>query len=96
MIALPAFPGHFASLVAAHTAAPVEIPIGKPSIFDSSLFEKKEETVPGRAPDIEAAMRLHTFGVLDQSVSEATRRRKKLAYRNFLIEFGIRIELRIS
>ncbi|MDX9872060.1 MAG: Rrf2 family transcriptional regulator, partial [Clostridia bacterium] len=33
-----------------------------------SLFEPAEETVAAKAPDIEAAIRLSAFGVLDQSI----------------------------
>ncbi len=38
---------------------------------ETSLFDRSEETVPEKAPEIEAAMRSLVFEALDQSVSEA-------------------------
>jgi len=40
------------------------------SAVELSLFERAEDTVPEKAPDIEAAMRLSVFDVLDKSVKE--------------------------
>jgi len=44
------------------------------SAVDSALFEKAEETVLEKAPDIEAAMRLSAFDVLDRSVTDTLRK----------------------
>ena len=44
------------------------------SAVDSALFEKAEETVLEKAPDIEAAMRLSAFDVLDRSVKDTLRK----------------------
>lgn len=41
------------------------------SAVDSALFEQAEETVAEKAPDLEAAMQLSAFRVLDVSVKEA-------------------------
>lgn len=41
------------------------------SAVESSLFEPTESTVAGKAPDIETAMRLSAFDVLDQAVRQA-------------------------
>ena len=38
------------------------------SAVETSLFEKAEDTVPEKAPDIEKAMRLSAFDVLDSTV----------------------------
>lgn len=38
------------------------------SAVELSFFEPTEETVPGKAPEIEAAMRLSAFDVLDNAV----------------------------
>ena len=49
---------------------------GQISVFDVlsavelSLFEPTEETVLGKAPEIEAAMRLSAFDVLDNAVKD--------------------------
>lgn len=43
------------------------------SSVDSALFEKAEETVAQKAPDIEDAMRLSAFEALDRSVKETLR-----------------------
>jgi Rrf2 family protein len=40
------------------------------SAVETSLFEKVEDTVGEKAPDIETAMRLSAFEVLDQSVKD--------------------------
>lgn len=41
------------------------------SAVETSLFEKTEDTVPDKAPDIEAAMRAAAFNPLDVSVRAA-------------------------
>lgn len=41
------------------------------SAVETSLFEKAEDTVPEKAPDIEKAMRLSAFDILDESVKDA-------------------------
>lgn len=38
---------------------------------ETSLFDRSEDTVPEKAPEIESAMRALVFEALDQSVSEA-------------------------
>jgi Rrf2 family protein len=38
---------------------------------ETSLFDRSEDTVPEKAPEIEAAMRALVFESLDQSVAEA-------------------------
>ena len=40
------------------------------STVDSALFEKAEDTVREKAPDIEAVMRSSAFNVLDRSVTD--------------------------
>lgn len=40
------------------------------SAVESSLFEKTEETVPNKAPEIEKAMQLSAFDVLDAAVKD--------------------------
>lgn len=40
------------------------------SASELSLFEKAEDTVPERAPDIEQAMRLSAFNTLDQAIQK--------------------------
>jgi DNA-binding IscR family transcriptional regulator len=40
------------------------------SAVETSLFETAEDTVQENAPEIEAAMRLSVFDVLDRSVSD--------------------------
>ncbi|MGI6004737.1 MAG: RrF2 family transcriptional regulator [Christensenellales bacterium] len=44
------------------------------SAVENSLFERAEDTVPEKAPDIEAAMRLSVFDYLDRSVKDALSR----------------------
>lgn len=41
------------------------------SAVETSLFDRSEDTVPEKAPEIEAAMRSLVFEALDQSVAEA-------------------------
>ena len=41
------------------------------SAVETSLFEKAEDTVPEKSPDIETAMRLSVFEVLDKSIKDA-------------------------
>lgn len=41
------------------------------SAVELSLFEPAGETVPDKAPDIEAAMRLSAFDVLDEAIKKA-------------------------
>lgn len=41
------------------------------SAVEQSLFERAEETVSERAPDIEAAIRISAFNVLDQAIDQA-------------------------
>jgi len=43
------------------------------SAVETSMFERAEETVPEKAPDIEKAMRLSAFETLDKAVREALR-----------------------
>ncbi|NLK86503.1 MAG: Rrf2 family transcriptional regulator [Clostridiaceae bacterium] len=40
------------------------------SAVETSLFEAAEDTVPEKAPEIEAAMRLSVFDIMDKSVNE--------------------------
>ena len=41
------------------------------SAVETTLFENAEDTVPDKAPDIEAAMRFSAFDVLDKSVKSS-------------------------
>ncbi|HOQ07481.1 MAG TPA: Rrf2 family transcriptional regulator [Clostridiales bacterium] len=44
------------------------------SAVETSLFETVEDTVPEKAPEIEAAMRTSVFDVMDKSLSDALSR----------------------
>ncbi|MEN6593381.1 MAG: Rrf2 family transcriptional regulator [Clostridiaceae bacterium] len=44
------------------------------SAVETGLFDRSEDTVADKAPDIEAALRSFAFDPLDQSVSDALRR----------------------
>ncbi len=41
------------------------------SAVETSLFEAAEDTVPEKAPDIEAALRSYVFDTMDKSVNDA-------------------------
>ena len=44
------------------------------SAVETSLFEAAEDTVPEKAPDIEAALRSYVFDTMDKSVNDALSR----------------------
>lgn len=41
------------------------------SAVETALFDRAEDTVPDKAPEIEAAMRASCFGPLDEAVNDA-------------------------
>lgn len=44
------------------------------SAVETTLFDKTEDTVPDKSPEIEAAMRSEVFDALDEAVADALRR----------------------